>query len=45
MFKIIVIILFKMGRDLVKLLLRTDVDLARIISNVGKYSIEVHDNP
>lgn len=45
MFKIIVIILFKMGRDPVKLLLRTDVDLARIISNVGKYSIEIHDNP
>jgi DNA-3-methyladenine glycosylase II len=45
MFKIIVVVLLNMERDPVKLLLSSDVKLAQIIRNVGKYSIEVYDNP
>lgn len=45
MFKIIVVTLFNVEKDSITQLLSTDVKLAQIIRNVGRYSIEIHANP
>lgn len=44
-FKIIMIVLLIVAKDPVELLLSTDAELGQIIKSVGKYSMEVHNNP